>query len=160
MSPSIGLSVRVPDKRPPRLRVLDAVFAARVEGAPLALIEETGVKAAAVAGRWCVDRSDGIRAVNVIGLLLLRLQPEVRTDEDPVAAVARELRVPLPWAEGVQDGWVGEPSSYWLGQTETGKHYKAGLDVGYEARIYASVVCGECNARRMKSEPTCPGCDR
>jgi hypothetical protein len=160
VSPSISLVVALPDHRPPRLRVLEAIFTARAQGTPLAFEEEIGVRPALVAGRWCVDRSRGIRAINIIGALLLQWQTEPMQDEDPVATVARELRVPLAWAEGVQDGWNGDPSTYWLGQTETAKHYRSGLDVGYEARLHASLVCPACNARRMKGEERCPGCDR
>jgi hypothetical protein len=163
MSPKISVSVSIPlstvDRRPPRNRVIEAMHHARAEGAPLAFSPDPGVKQAAFTNGWVIDRSAKVPGVNILGALLLQWQPQSKGDEDPSATLARDLNVSLGYIEGVADGWCALPSTFWLTRSE-GKHYRAGLECGYEARLYATLACEHCGSRRLKTDgPHCPGCD-
>lgn len=163
MSPKISVSIHLPtvDRRPPRNRVIEAMHHARAEGAPLAFCPDTGVTQAAFTKGWVIDRSGKAPGVNLVGALLLQWQPQSRGDEDPSATLARELNVTLGYVEGLQDGWSAFPSTFWLTRSGEGRHYRNGLEVGFEARFYASLACSNCGSRRLKTDgPKCPGCDQ
>lgn len=159
MSPGISLLVALPDRRPPRARVLEALHASRALGTPLSMGPDAGVAVARFTGGWVLDRRRPVPGVNIVGALLLHLQPTATAGEDPSGILARELGVPLAFVEGCADGWGRETmSEFWLkGEREA---YVSGFFLGHELLVYASLVCSECNSRRFKSQAKCDGCDR
>lgn len=161
MSPKIGLSIRLhADKRTPRLKVMAAVAEARAKDQPLRC-GETGVMLGRLSGEWVVNRATIVRGIDVIGAVLLNLQPPASADEDHGAVAARALGVSLAWAEGLADGWLRVPmSTFWIGAPVHVQHYTNGYLVGVETIISATLVCGACGALRFKGIANCKTCDR
>lgn len=162
MSPGIGLTVplvRSIERRAPRLALLAAVQQARNEGIPLRFGDLGAVRGPS-SKPWVIDRRTVPRGVNLIGLILVLIQPVPGDEtEDPSVTAARQFGVKLTWVEGAADGWDMEAmNQHWL-KVDRGE-YLRGYEAGAEARFAATLVCGECGSRRFRDETTCPGCDR
>jgi len=117
---------------------------------------ETGVAPGAFVAEWVVDHKARDLGVNLIGMLLLFMQPARIDGEDPGATVAREIGVTLLWIEALCDGWNFEThDEMWLKANRDA--YLNAYEVGFEARVFATLVC-DCGARRFKGTMTCLGC--
>jgi hypothetical protein len=161
VSPSVGITVSIPEgaRRTPRMMVLSAVLEARAESIPLRF-GDSGVVRGPGTAPWMIDRKEVPRGVNLPGLLLLLLRAVPEHDiEDPSATLARALGVNLAWVEGATDGWNRESHDQVALKADREK-YLCGYEAGMEARLLATLVCGECGSRRFRSEGLCPGCDR
>jgi hypothetical protein len=161
MSPGISLSINLrEERRTPRMSVLVALTQARGNSIPLRF-GEAGVERGAFTEHWRIDRKALPGGVSLAGCVLLAMQPESSPDEDPDAAVARALGVPLAFAVGMAAGWdMDAMSTFWIGGDENRKHYVAGFSVGAECRFLAVLTCPRCNAVRFRGDgDACPGCD-
>jgi hypothetical protein len=163
MSPKIGMSLAtrglLKDRSTPAAKVNAAIQIMRDTGVPLAF-GDYGVEPCPFAGGWCLERRRRTAGVNVVGALLLALQPE-REDghDDPGVAAAAALDVSLGYVDGLCDGWdCDRQSEHWLGNLFAAE-YLVGYEAGMEARFRATDVC-HCGARRFRSEETCPGCGK
>lgn len=169
MSPKIGLAIPFAvglaaalEKRPPRYKVLACLAHARGAGRMLGQ-GDTGVVVGMTSGTWTVDQgARRIPAINVLGAILLSLQPSVLHDECPEGAVARALGVGVCFVEGMIDAWNGElQSTYWTGSDLHRKQYLTGYFCGSDALCLSSLYCNNCGSRRFKgTDSRCPGCDR
>jgi hypothetical protein len=157
MSPKIGMSLAtrglLKDRRTPAAKVNAAIQMMADQGIPLRNGDH-GVAPCPFASGWCVDRRFG-NAVNVVGAVLLALQPE--EGDDPVAAAAGALETTIAFVEGLCDGWDrARQAERFLGDIHV-RAYLDGYETGMEARFRATVVC-RCGARRFKAEPRCAEC--
>jgi len=166
MSPKSGLSIDLRgaldgEKRTPRMKVVAAVAQARGSNLPLRF-GDCGVERGSFTDIWRVDRKAIPGGVSLAGAVLLALQPESSPDEDTGAVVARALGTPLAFAEGLSVGWHGEiHATYWTNKDSTRRAYLDGYRLGAEVCFMATIVCGDCNARRFKGDgDRCPGCDK
>jgi hypothetical protein len=109
VSPKVSIEIRTADLvamlAEPRVKVAEALAAARAKGIPLRRTE-AGVTQG-LAG-WQVDHHLQPRGVSLVGAVLVHLQPEPEGDESPQEAAGRALGVSPAWIEGAEAGWAGE----------------------------------------------------